>query len=86
MAPKRKYFHTEKYFSQPLGETKNLQLSLLNAGEKSTPPYTHYATPNAKSDRCQFFNSVIKEIYDAAYTTKQSRFQAYLKFINFLPD
>jgi hypothetical protein len=33
--------------------------------------------PTAKTDRLKYFNCLTKEVYDSAYTSKQSRFQSY---------
>jgi hypothetical protein len=41
-------------------------------------PWKKFLIPTAKTDRLKYFNSLTKEVYDSAYTSKQSRFQSYL--------
>ena len=46
------------------------------ASSQEEKHWKRFLIPNAISDRLQFFDSLTKEFYDAAYTTKQSRFEA----------
>ena len=44
-------------------------------------PWKKFLIPTGKTDRLKNifnFNSLTKEVYDSAYTSKQSRFQSYL--------
>ena len=45
---------------------------------QSKEPWKLYLIPNVKSDRLKYFNSMTEEIYKAAYTSKQTKFQSYL--------
>ena len=41
-------------------------------------PWENYLRPNAKTERMKYFNDVTKEIYESAFTHKQSQFLSYL--------
>lgn len=49
-----------------------------NARVKEKEPWEKYMIPNVKSKRLTYHNLVTKEIYLSAYSSKQSRFHAYL--------
>ena len=41
-------------------------------------PWERFLKPQAKTERIKYFNDVTKEIYESAYTQKQSQFISYL--------
>ena len=41
-------------------------------------PWERFLKPQAKTERIKYFNVVTKEIYESAYTQKQSQFISYL--------
>ena len=61
-----------------IGFSKEGQLFLQPSTIEEKPAWEKYLYPSPKTDRLLFFNSVTAEIYNAAYSSKQSQFKNYL--------
>ena len=46
--------------------------------KEDSQPWKKYLIPNRKTERMSFFNSITEEVYESAFTAKQSQFKAYL--------
>eukprot|EP00794_Sanderia_malayensis_P001759 gene1759-1960_t len=61
-----------------IGFLKEGKLFLQPSSVDEKPAWERYLYPSPKTDRLLFFNSVVAEIYNAAYSSKQTQFKNYL--------
>lgn len=59
------------------GRSGQLQV-LRNTASPEKEPWEKYLLPNPHTDRLKFYNSVVKQIYESSFASKQAGFKQYL--------
>ena len=59
------------------GRSGQLQV-LTNTASPEKEPWEKYLLPNPHIDRLKFYSSVVKQIYESSFASKQAGFKQYL--------
>ncbi|KAL9953430.1 hypothetical protein ACROYT_G040851 [Oculina patagonica] len=61
-----------------LGRSGQLQVLRNESASPEKEPWEKYLLPNPHTDRLKFYNSIVQQIYESSFVSKQAGFKQYL--------